>query len=141
MRRILSLTVVLAALATASAVAQTTITVGPVPAGSRLSFLADRSIATVSEALTFEARLSRNGAPLTAATSTSGLTCSAPIPPATNVSCQWVLTQSSLDALNMVGVHNLTVTMFRSDVGESPASLPFVLKSPAGAPLAVSVIQ
>lgn len=138
MKRVM-LTFVLLALAQLT-FAQTPITTGPVPAGAKLFFLADRSVATAAEALTFEARLIRNGTPLTAVTATSGLTCAAPVAPATNVSCQWVLSQSNRDALNLVGTHNLTVTMFRSDVGESPASLPFVLKSPAGAPSGVAII-
>lgn len=140
MRRLLTLIALLAALAPTSAAAQTVITVGPVPAGAVLSFKAHESIATWQEALTFEARLNRNGQPLTAVTASIGLTCAPPVAPSTKVACQWVLSEPNREALNKVGLHNLTVSMFRADVGDSPVSAPFSLKSPAGAPSELAII-
>jgi hypothetical protein len=130
---------VLVSLLMSTPVLAQTITVGPVPAGAVLSFKVHESITTAQEALTFEARLNRNGQPLTAMTASLGLTCSAPIAPATKVACQWVLSEPNREALNKVGLHNLTVSMFRADVGDSPVSVPFSLKSPAGAPSEVGI--
>jgi len=117
-----------------SLVAAQTITRGPLPIGAKVVFEAGPNIPTVADALSFEARLSRNGIPLTAATATTGLTCGPAIAPALGITCQWVLTASNRDALNQVGVHTLTLTHFRADVGESPASSPFVLTTPTAAP-------
>jgi hypothetical protein len=127
-------TLILVALALASSARAQTITVGPVPAGAKLTFETPSNVVSVSDALTFEARLTLDGTPLTAATSTSGLTCGPAVTPAIGITCQWVLTASNRDAMNKVGQHNLTVSMFRPDVGESGPSSPFVLTSPAGAP-------
>lgn len=131
---------IIALLCTVSADAQTVINRGPVPVGSKVAFKGSDNVPTVAQMLTFEARLSRNGTPLTAATSTTGLTCTAAVAPATGINCQWTLTQSNLDALNQIGVHNLTLTLFRSDVGESPTSAPFVLTSPAAAPSGLQLV-
>ena len=122
------------------AAAQTPITRGPVPVGAKIVFEAGGNLSTVAEALTFEARLTRNGTPLTAATATSGLTCGAAVAPAVGITCQWALTASNRDALNQVGVHTLTLTHFRADVGESPASSPFVLTTPAAAPTGLRLL-
>jgi len=134
------LCVLLAVLATAvSTGAQAPITRGPLPVGAKVVFEIGPNVVTVADALTFEARLSRNGMPLTAATSTSGLTCATAVAPAVGITCQWILTASNRDALNQVGVHSLTLTSFRADVGESPASSPFSLTTPAGAPTGLRI--
>lgn len=57
------------------------------------------------------------------------------------VTCQKQLTQANADALNVVGIHNLTVSYFRADVGDSPQSGPFALTSPAGAPTGTKIVQ
>lgn len=120
--------------------AQTPITRGPVPAGAKLAFSMPINVPNVTEALKFEARLSDNGIPLTAVTAATGLTCSSPAPTPPLVPCQWVLSASNLDALNMIGTHSLTLRIFRADVGETVASVPFVLTSPAGAPTDLRLI-
>lgn len=130
------------ALVAPTAFAQTTITRGPLALGDRVVYEVDLQTAqTVQQAASFEARLNRNGAPLTAATTTSGLACVAAPAPATGFTCSWALTQSNLDALNQVGVHTLTATLFRADVGESPASAPFVLTTPGRAPTGLRITR
>lgn len=110
--------------------AQTPVTVGPVNTSMKFGWSLPSNV-TVAQAPTFETRLRVDGTPATALT---GVTC------ATATSCQSNLTQSNADALNQVGSHNITLSLFRADVGDSAPSAPFVLKSPAGAPTAVSII-
>jgi hypothetical protein len=135
-----TLLTLLTLLIAAPVAAQTVIQTGPVPVGAKIAFKASDNIPTAAQALTFEARLKRNGTPMTAATATTGLTCTQAVAPATGVNCQWPLTLSNLDALNQIGSHTLTLTLFRADVGESPASSPFVLTSPAAAPSDLKII-
>jgi hypothetical protein len=105
--------------------AQTVVTSGPVTTDMRLAWDLPSNV-TVADASTFEVRL-RDGAfiPVTALTNVTcaGATCSAPV------------SASNADALNRVGVHSLTLSLFRADVGDSAPSTPFVLTSPAGAPV------
>jgi hypothetical protein len=129
----LLLTIALCLLCAAPTLSQTVITVGPVPLGAKVQYEPGANVTTVAEAASFEARLTKNGAPLTAASaSNGGLACA---PSSLGITCEWVLTQSNLDALNMVGRHELTLRVYRADVGESQASLPFSLTSRAAAPL------
>jgi hypothetical protein len=116
--------------------AQTTISRGPLQAGDKLAWSMPANVTTPADALSFEFRLARNGAPLSALVNA---TC-APSG-GSSIACEAALTASNLDALNQVGVWSLTLTIYRSDVGESAASDPFVLTSPAGAPTGVRIIR
>jgi hypothetical protein len=111
-----------------------TITKGPVPATAKFSWEAPTNVTTVAQALTFEPRLYRGTAPLTALV---GATC---VLQAAKVVCTAPVSQSNLDAINQVGVQSLTLSLFRLDVGEGPPSVPFVLTTPAGAPTGFSLI-
>lgn len=127
---------VLFLLCAGGAVAQTTVTSGPVTTAMKFEWTMPSNVLTVADAATFEPRL-RDGSfiPVTALTNQScALSGSA-------VVCTSQITQSNADALNRVGVHNLTMSVFRTDVGDSDASLPFVLKTPAGAPTNLRVIR
>ena len=124
---------VLAILMMASiATAQTTITRGPVPVGSKVAYEVDTQTApTAAQAQGFEARFYDGSTPLTALT---GVTCVLATSPLVGWTCQSVLSQSNLDALNRVGVHTLSLSLFRADVGEGPKGVPFTLTTPASAP-------
>lgn len=115
-------------------IAQTVVTTGPVTINDRLAW-SNPSNVPLSDANSFEYRL-RDGSfiPVTALTNVQ---CVAGTP----VTCTASLTQSNVDALNMIGVHNLTLTLYRADVGESPTSSPFLLTSPAGAPINLRLIR
>jgi hypothetical protein len=135
MRRLL-LSVVLLLLASAAPVAaQTTVTRGPLPATARFIWNAPTNVTTVAQAQTFEPRLYRGSTPLTALTS---VTCQAA---ASTIECTAPVSASNLDALNQVGQHSVTLSLFRADVGEGPHSDPFVLTTPAGAPTAFRIIN
>lgn len=121
------LRVVCVLLVSAPALAQAPITRGPLPATAKVEWDAPQNVTTVTEAQSFEPRLLDNGVPLTALTNVS---CQG-----TPIVCAAPLTASNRDALNRVGAHELRLTLFRVDVGESPPSSPFVLTSPAGAPV------
>lgn len=120
-------------LSAAPALAQT-ITRGPVPAGATFSWTAPANVTTVTQALTFEPRLYRSTTPLTALT---GVVCVLQTPA---IRCTAPISLSNLDAINQVGVQSLTLSLFRLDVGEGPQSVPFVLTTPAGAPMGFSII-
>jgi hypothetical protein len=126
------LVLALVLLSAVPAIGQTVITTGPLPANSRIEWTLPANL-TLADAPTFEVRL-RDGAfiPVTALTN---VTCTAGTP----VVCAAPVTASNADALNRVGVHNLTLSYFRADVGDSAVSAPFVLRSPAGAPSKVQV--
>jgi len=124
-------------LAASPAFAQTPITRGPLPVGTRLAWEASSNITTVAQALTFEARLYRGGLPLTALT---GVTCAPAVAPLVGITCQSVLGQSNLDGINQVGISALTLSLFRADVGEGPVSSPFTLTTGAGAPTGARLI-
>lgn len=111
-----------------------TVTQGPVTTAMRFEWAPASNVTTVADALTFEYRL-RDGAfiPVTAFT---GVMCAgAPI------LCQAAMSQANADALNRVGAHSLTLSAFRMDLGDSVASLPFVLTSPAGAPTGLKIMR
>lgn len=115
----------------ASPVFAQAITRGPVPAGTRVAYEAPSNVTTVTDARSFEPRFYRGGVALTAGTN---VTCGPAVAPVTGITCSFVLNASNLDAVNQVGVHALTLSLFRQDVGEGPQSVPFTLTTPAGAP-------
>lgn len=118
---------VLALVLYASVASAQVVTAGPVTTSMKIAWDLPANL-TLTDAPTFEVRL-RDGAfiPVTALTNA---TCVAGTP----VVCSAPVTASNADALNRVGVHNLTLSLFRADVGDSAVSAPFVLRSPAGAP-------
>lgn len=110
------------------------VTVGPVTTAMRFEWNPPANVLTVADALTFEYRL-RDGAfiPVTALT---GVGCAgAPI------LCQAPIVQANADALNRVGTHSLTLSAFRTDLGDSAVSLPFVLRSPSTAPTNLRIMR
>lgn len=113
-------------LAAAIAMGQST---GPVTTASRYLWDMPTNVLTVTDAQSFTLRVKDSmSVPVTELT---GFTCTQGTP----IACIASPNQANIDSLNRVGVHNLTVALFRADVGESPYSLPpFVLRSPAGAP-------
>ena len=110
-----------------------TVTTGPVTTAMKVAWELPSNV-PLSESASFEYRL-KNGSALIAlltvvnCTGTTTVTCTAPI------------TQTVADQLNTVGVHQLVLTLFRADVGESPASLPFTLPSPPAAPGSLKIIR
>jgi hypothetical protein len=133
--RLIGLLLLLGVSSVAPSLAQT-IPRGPVPAGSKFEWRAPSNVTTVTQAQSFEPRLYRGGTPLTALTT---VTCALTTSPA-GIVCQAPISTSNLDAINQVGVHTLTLSLFRQDVGEGPQSIPFGLTTPAGAPTAFSVV-
>lgn len=111
------------------AFAQNTMT-GPISATQSFVWEAPANVTTAAEALTFEWRINEGPTPLTALTN---VTCAPAVAPIIGITCRSQVGASSADAVNRVGRHQLTIKSFRTDVGESVASLPFTLTSPAGA--------
>lgn len=109
------------------------VTQGPVNTSMKLAWTNPDNI-TLSDAPTFEYRL-RDSTQAGVVTALTNVNCAG-----TPVACTSQLTQSNVDALNRVGVHQLTLTLFRTDVGESPQSLPFSLRSPSGAAINLRII-
>lgn len=128
------ITLILLALSAITAGAQV-IDRGPVPTGAKLTWEAPENITVAADAQTYEARVSRNGTPMTALVN---VTCRTGVV-VNRVTCDSVLTASNLDALNQAGVHTLTLKLFRPDVGETAASAPFVLTTPAGVPTGLRI--
>lgn len=126
-RRLVVAVLSIAVLSSVSAHAQDVITRGPLPPTAKVAWDAPDNVTSPAEAESFEARLVVNETPVTALTA---VTCVAGVP----VACQSPLSASNIDALNVVGVHALTLRLFRADVGESDPSSPFTFTSPAGAP-------
>lgn len=114
--------------------AQTVVNRGPVTTAMRFAWAAPVNIPQ-SDLATYEVRL-RDSITGTAVTAITNHQCSG-----TPVACTAQLTQSNVDALNMIGVHNITLAYFRQDTGEGAISTPFVLTTPALAPTAVRIIQ
>lgn len=107
---------------------------GPVNTTMKFAWAAPVNL-TATDLPTFEVRLRDSKSP-TVVTALTNVTCSG-----TPINCISQLTQSNVDALNMVGVHNITLSYFRSDLPESPQSTPFVLTSPSLAPTGTRIIQ
>ena len=110
------------------------VTVGPVTTAMRFEWSPATNVTTAADALTFEYRL-RDGAfiPVTALT---GVACAG-----TPILCTAPMVQANADALNRVGLHSLTLSAFRMDLGDSTVSLPFQLTSPVGAPTNLRIMR
>jgi hypothetical protein len=131
-----TLALVVGLLGTAALIqAQTPVTRGPVTTTNRFQWIAPTGISQTDHS-TFEVRLRDTTVP-TVVTVIQNATCALVN---SQLQCERQLTQQNVDALNMVGIHNLTMAYFRADVGEGPQSSPFVLTSPAGAPTALRIV-
>lgn len=111
------------------------VTVGPVTLGMKFAWNAPVNIPQ-SELATFEVR-ARDSKTGTAFAVLASITCSgSPV-----IACIAPLTQANVDAFNMIGAHNLTLTYYRLDTGEGVTSVPFLLTSVSLAPTTVRIIQ
>lgn len=110
------------------------VTTGPVTTSMKFAWNAPTNVPQ-TELPTFEVRLRDSKSP-SVVTALTNITCTG-----TPVSCISQLTQSNVDALNMIGAHNITLAYFRQDTGEGPQSTPFLLTSPSLAPIGVRIIQ
>jgi hypothetical protein len=110
------------------------VTTGPVTTTMRFAWAAPTNVPQ-TELPTFEVRLRDSKSP-SVVTALVNVQCSG-----TPVNCTSQLTQANVDALNMIGAHNITLAYFRQDTGEGPQSTPFLLTSPSLAPTAVRIIQ
>jgi len=108
--------------------AQTVVTAGPVDTSMKIEWDLPSNL-TLTDAPTFEARLRDSTAP-TSFTVLNGVNCVAGTP----IVCTSQLTTELVTLINKVGKHDLTLTYYRSDVGESSQSLPFSLTVPTIAP-------
>lgn len=116
--------------------AQTVVTKGPVDTSMKFNWENPSNI-TLADAPTFEYRLRDTFFP-GIVTVIAGAQCVAGTP----VICTAPLTQANADALNKVGSHSLTLSLFRQDVGESFQSIPFGLPSgPPTAPTNLRIIK
>ncbi len=111
-----------------------TVTTGPVNTSMKFAWSAPTNV-PASDLPTFEVRLRDSKSPAVV-TALTNVTCTG-----TPANCQSPLTQSNVDALNMIGAHNITLAYFRQDTGEGPQSVPFLLTSPSLAPIGVRIIQ
>ena len=120
----------------AFAQAGSVVTKGPVDTSMKINWENPSNI-TLTDAPTFEYRL-RDSYFAGTVTIVANVQCVAGTP----VTCTAPLTQALADALNKVGTHNLTLSLFRADVGESFQSLPFGLPSgPPTAPTNLKIIR
>lgn len=120
----------------AFAQAGSTVTKGPVDTSMKLNWENPSNI-TLADAPTFEYRL-RDSYFSGTITVVASVQCVAGTP----VVCTAPLSQPLVDALNKVGTHNLTLSLYRADVGESFQSLPFGLPSgPPTAPTNLRIIR
>ena len=113
---------------------QTVVVTGPVQTGDKLSWDMPTNV-PFADRNTFEVRLVIDTTPATALTN---ITCTQG--PTAN-SCQTNLTPANIDALNMIGKHDIVLKYFRADVGEGKPSSPFTLTSPAAAPTNLKIIR
>ena len=133
--RLRTLLLVAGLLAAASpSLAQTVVTQGPVTTAFQWEVVPGNNL-SAADAMTFEFRV-RDSRQVGVVTALTGMVCAG-----TPVTCRSNLTPANVDALNIIGVHDLTVAIFRQDVGESPQSAPFVLRSPAGAPTSLRITR
>jgi hypothetical protein len=112
--------------------AQTPVTQGPVSVNDSFEWTLPSNV-TTADAPTFTARV-RDSLQPGIVTEITAFTCAGTI-------CTTKLTAANVDALNRVGQHTLTVSLFRADVGDSAPSPPFSLASPAGAPTRLRLIR
>lgn len=85
---------------------------------------------SLTDGPTWTYRIKDNGVPVTEVTNP---TCQASTTIGIPGTCLFPLSQANVDALNMAGVHSLTLTMVKTGVGESTPSLPLSWPAKAGA--------
>lgn len=119
-----------------SGYAQTPVTTGPVNTTMKVAWELPSNI-PLSATTTVEFRFYDSLVPATF-TLLQNVQC---ILVGVDVSCTSPLSQANVDALNKMGAHTLTLSVFRADVGESAQSLPFTLLSPPAAPINPRIIR
>ena len=129
---------ILVLLVTASFAEGQVVVTGPVDATMKVEWKLPTTM-TVPEGLLFEPRLYDSMVPLP--TKLTGFTCVDGTVTAPNPVCRVPLTPALVTQLNTIGKHTLTLTFFRTDVGESPLSVPFSLSSPSAAPINLQLIR
>ncbi len=124
-------------LATAFLLAQVTVTKGPVDLTMKMAWDMPAGI-TLADTSTYEMRLKDtvNNYNL----SLTNVSCIVPAGTAT-VSCTSPFTSGLVTQLNIFGTHSLTLSVFRTDVGDSGLSVPFSLVTPPTAPTNFRVIK
>ncbi len=116
--------------------ADATVCVGPIPSSARLSFVAPSNILTSTGANAMEPRVYVDGSTTAfhalaevCTGAAAPFACVAPVPP------------GLLAVLNVAGLHSVTVKLFDPSTGtEGPSAVPFVLKSPPGAPTGLRIV-
>jgi hypothetical protein len=117
--------------------AEATVCTGPITAAMRIEFTAPTNVVTVTGANALEPRVYVDGSTTVfhalaevCTGATAPFQCTAPIPPAL------------LTVLNVAGLHSVGVKLFDPSTGtEGPSAIPFVLRSPPGAPSGVRIIR
>lgn len=117
--------------------ADATVCTGPIPSSARIEFTAPTNVLTVTGANALEPRVYVDGSTTAyhalaevCTGAAAPFTCTAPIPPAL------------LTVLNVAGLHSVGVKLFDPSTGtEGPSAIPFVLKSPPGAPSGVRLVR
>lgn len=109
-----------------------TVTTGPVDTSMKFAWELPTNL-SLTDAPTLEFRMRDTLFP-TVTTVLTAVQCNVPVAGGP-VSCISQLTSAIVSSLNKIGVHSVTLTYFRSDVGESSQSLPFGLPIPLTAPM------
>jgi len=94
---------------------------------------------TAPEGLLFEPRIRDSSQPNFVAL--AGFTCAPPTGTNPKSVCRVPLTPTLVTQFNVIGKHNITLSLFRTDVGESPLSTPFSLTSPSDAPTSLQLTR
>lgn len=116
---------------------EATVCTGPITSAMRIEFTAPDNVLTSTGANALEPRVYVDGSTTAfhalaevCTGAAAPFRCTAPIPPAL------------LTVLNVAGLHSVTVKLFDPSTGtEGPSAIPFVLRSPPGAPSGVRVIR
>lgn len=117
--------------------ADLTVCTGPITGAMRIEYTTPTDLSTLTFAQALEPRVYVDGSVTvftTLAEVCTGIAapflCVAPIPP------------SLVTVLNVTGLHSVTVKLFDPSTGiEGPSAVPFVLRSPPGAPLGVRILR
>jgi hypothetical protein len=114
------------------------VTTGPVNTTMKFQWEAPLGV-TPTDQSTYESRLYDSFA--TGFTVLSAITCTAGATSTDPTVCLSPLTTTLVTNLNKLGTHNLTLTYFRLDLGESPPSQAFSFKYPVPAPRNLQLIR
>jgi len=106
---------------------------GPVTTTSKLIWTAPSNAGSVATAQALEYRFRDNGGAFLAVPGASCASLAAD-------GCQTTLSAAMVATLNAIGTHNVTLSAYdTTGLLESAPSIPFVLKSPPGAPTGVKL--